>query len=90
MRERLAMEHIPVSGPWITQKEIDYVTDAVATAAYANRNICDQRFETASVEHVGVPISYLRAERKVLDVEPCYAHLEVMYYSSEFLRRKQE
>ena len=32
------MERIPVAGPWITQKEIDYVTDAVTNAWYSNAN----------------------------------------------------
>ena len=39
------MERIPVSGPWITQKEIDYVTDAVTNAWYANANIYNELFE---------------------------------------------
>src|SRR6058998_884592 len=41
------MERIPVSGPWITQKEIDYVADAAANAWYANANIYHERFERA-------------------------------------------
>jgi len=48
------MERIPVSGPWITQKEIDYVTDAVTDAWYANANIYNQRFEKAFAEYIGV------------------------------------
>ena len=28
---------IPVAGPWITEKEIDYVSDAVATNWYQRR-----------------------------------------------------
>ena len=48
------MERIPVSGPWITQKEIDYVTDAVTNAWYANANIYNQRFEKAFAEYIGV------------------------------------
>ncbi len=47
------MEHIPVSGPWITQKEIDYVTDAVTNAWYANANIYNERFEKAFAEYIG-------------------------------------
>ncbi|MCR4346778.1 MAG: DegT/DnrJ/EryC1/StrS family aminotransferase [Sulfuricaulis sp.] len=39
------MKHIPVSGPWITQKEIDYVTEAVTTAWYENANVYHARFE---------------------------------------------
>jgi len=48
------MERIPVSGPWITQKEIDYVTNAVTNAWYANANIYNERFEKAFAEYIGV------------------------------------
>jgi len=48
------MERIPVSGPWITQKEIDYVTDAVTNAWYTNANIYNERFEKAFAEYIGV------------------------------------
>jgi perosamine synthetase len=39
------MQYIPVSGPSITQKEIDYVTDAVTNAWYGNANIYHDKFE---------------------------------------------
>ncbi|GAB4503725.1 MAG: DegT/DnrJ/EryC1/StrS aminotransferase family protein [Anaerolineales bacterium] len=48
------MKRIPVAGPWITQKEIDYVTDAVTNAWYENANIYHQRFEKAFAEYLGV------------------------------------
>jgi perosamine synthetase len=48
------MERIPVSGPWITQREIDYVTDAVASAWYGNANVYHARFEKAFAEYLGV------------------------------------
>jgi perosamine synthetase len=48
------MEKIPVSGPWITQKEIDYVADAAKNAWYANANIYNARFEKAFAEYLGV------------------------------------
>jgi len=48
------MERIPVSGPWITQKEIDYVTDAVTNAWYGNANTYHERFEKAFAEYLGV------------------------------------
>lgn len=48
------MERIPVAGPWITQKEIDYVTDAVTNAWYANANMYSERFEGAFAEYLGV------------------------------------
>jgi perosamine synthetase len=48
------MERILVSGPWITQKEIDYVTDAVTRAWHGNANIYHERFEKAFAEYLGV------------------------------------
>jgi perosamine synthetase len=48
------MEKILVSGPSITQKEIDYVTDAVTNAWYGNANMYHDRFERAFSEHLGV------------------------------------
>jgi perosamine synthetase len=48
------MEKILVSGPSITQKEIDYVTDAVTNAWYANANVYHERFERAFAEYLGV------------------------------------
>lgn len=47
------MERLPVAGPWITQKEIDYVTDAVTNAWYGNANMYHQRFETAFANYIG-------------------------------------
>lgn len=43
---------IPVAGPWITQKEIDYVTDAVANAWYENAGTYPARFEAAFAAYV--------------------------------------
>lgn len=48
------MNRIPVSGPWITQKEIDYVADAAANAWYENANMYHDRFEKAFAEYLGV------------------------------------
>jgi perosamine synthetase len=47
------MEHIPVAGPWITRKEIDYVADAAAHAWYENANMYHQRFEKAFSDYIG-------------------------------------
>jgi perosamine synthetase len=47
-------QRIPVSGPWITQKEIEYVTDAVTNAWYSNANMYHARFEKAFAEYIGV------------------------------------
>ena len=48
------MERIPVAGPSITQKEIDYVTDAVTNAWYGNANVYHERFEKAFADYLGV------------------------------------
>lgn len=48
------MERIRVSGPSITQKEIDYVTDAVTNAWYGNANMYHERFEKAFADYLGV------------------------------------
>jgi perosamine synthetase len=47
------MERIYVAGPWITQKELDYVTDATANAWYGSANMYHERFEKAFREYVG-------------------------------------
>jgi len=47
------MKHIPVAGPWITQKEIDYVADAAAHAWYENANMYHERFEKAFSQYIG-------------------------------------
>ena len=48
------MKRIPVAGPWITDKEIAYVTDAVTNAWYGNAGTYHERFERAFAEHIGV------------------------------------
>jgi len=45
---------IPVAGPWITQKEIDYVTDAATNSWYGNATLYQTRFERAFAEYIGV------------------------------------
>ena len=47
------MSKIPVAGPWITEKEIEYVTDAVRTAWYEDANTYHQRLEAAFAEYLG-------------------------------------
>lgn len=44
---------IPVAGPWITQREIDYVADAVKHAWYADAGMYHDRFERAFASRVG-------------------------------------
>jgi perosamine synthetase len=62
MKHRLSLDaslrprckgRIPVAGPWITKKEIDYVADAAANAWYANANVYHERFEHAFADYVG-------------------------------------
>lgn len=48
------MERILVSGPWITEKEIEYVKDAVTNAWYEKANIYHERFEKAFKDYLGV------------------------------------
>ncbi|MFN2566681.1 MAG: DegT/DnrJ/EryC1/StrS family aminotransferase [Gemmatimonadaceae bacterium] len=45
---------IPVSGPWITEREIAYVTDAVTNAWYGNAGMYHERFERAFADYLGV------------------------------------
>lgn len=54
MREGLTMNTIPVAGPWITQKEVDYVADAAANAWYENANMYHDRFEKAMADYLSV------------------------------------
>src|SRR5690606_10787220 len=46
-------ERIPVSGPSITQKELDYVMDAVTNAWYKNATMYNDKFERSFAEYVG-------------------------------------
>ncbi len=48
------MERIPVAGPWITEKEVDYVAKAARTAWYVDANVYHKRFEEAFARYVGV------------------------------------
>ncbi|MBL8672389.1 MAG: DegT/DnrJ/EryC1/StrS family aminotransferase [Alphaproteobacteria bacterium] len=48
------MERIPIAGPWITEREIDYVGRAVREAWYDGAWQFHERFETAFATLVGV------------------------------------
>src|SRR5215510_2978219 len=48
------MDWIPVAGPWVTDKEVQYTADAAANACYANANVYPARFEKALAEFLGV------------------------------------
>lgn len=54
MHRGLTVERIRVAGPWITEKEISYVTDAVTNAWYGKANIYNERFEKAFADYIGV------------------------------------
>jgi perosamine synthetase len=47
------MERIPVSGPSITRREIEYVTEAVTNGWYDQANVYHQRFERAFAAYHG-------------------------------------
>jgi len=47
-------KRIAVAGPWITQREVDYVTDAVTNAWYGNASMYHDRFEKTFASYVGV------------------------------------
>jgi len=47
------MKRYHVAGPWITEKEINYVTEAVSNGWYENANLYQERFEKAFAEYVG-------------------------------------
>lgn len=63
------MERIPVAGPWITDKEVAYVADAVANGWYERAGAYQQRFEAAFAEYVGV--------RYALSVPHCTAAIHL-------------
>lgn len=48
------MKRIPVAGPSITAREIEYVTDAVTHAWYEDANVYHERFERAFASYLGV------------------------------------
>lgn len=48
------MAKIPIAGPWITDKEIAYVTDAVTRCWYEDHAIYHERFERAFADYLGV------------------------------------
>ena len=49
------MERIPIAGPWITEREIGYVRDAVARCWYEAAGEYTDRFERAVAEYLGLP-----------------------------------
>ena len=51
------MERIPIAGPWITQVEIDAVTEAATTAWYQDANKFHAKLEEAFRAHSGMPFA---------------------------------
>jgi perosamine synthetase len=50
----LTMDRIPIAGPGITQREIDYATDAAANGWYERAGEYPRRFEEAFAKYIGV------------------------------------
>ena len=53
MAPRPPSEKIPVAGPWVTEREIELVTEAARTAWYGGAGEFVDRFERAFAAHVG-------------------------------------
>lgn len=49
------MERIPVAGPWVTDREVEYVADAARNGWYGRWSEYIERFERAFADYVGVP-----------------------------------
>ncbi|MBX3446891.1 MAG: DegT/DnrJ/EryC1/StrS family aminotransferase [Parvibaculaceae bacterium] len=45
---------IPVAGPWVTEREVEYVADAARNAWFSNHYEYNRRFEEAFASYVGV------------------------------------
>ena len=50
----MAVREIPSAGPWITEKEVEYVRDATANGWYQNWFGYIDRFEKAFAQYIGV------------------------------------
>jgi len=50
----LTMDRIPIAGPGITQREIDYATDAATNGWYERAGEYPRRFEEAFANYIGV------------------------------------
>lgn len=47
----MSVKRIPVAGPWITEKEVEYAADAARNAWYSGANLYLDRFEKAMAAH---------------------------------------
>ena len=50
----MSLERIPVAGPWVTDLEIKYVSEAATNDWYSRAGESVGKFERAFAEHVGV------------------------------------
>lgn len=50
-------DFIRIAGPWITDKEIQYVAEATAQGWYSQSNFYQERFEQAFARYVGKPFA---------------------------------
>ena len=50
----VAKEPIAVAGPWVTEREIQYVTEAARTAWFKDHYVFNARFEKTFAEYIGV------------------------------------
>ncbi len=48
------MQRIPVAGPWITDREVQYVADAAANGWYTGSTKYHEQFELAFADYLGV------------------------------------
>ncbi|MFQ5717978.1 MAG: DegT/DnrJ/EryC1/StrS family aminotransferase [Acidobacteriota bacterium] len=53
MHRGLMKDRIPISGPWITDREVEYAADAARTAWYSGAGEYSRRFEQAVAAYVG-------------------------------------
>ena len=69
----LKIPNIPVAGPWITEKEIAYVTDAVTNGWYEGANNYIDKFEKAFALYLG--------RKFALSLPSCTSALHLSYLS---------
>lgn len=50
----VAPELIPVAGPWITEREVEYAADAARNAWFKDHYVYNARFEKIFAEYIGV------------------------------------
>lgn len=48
------LPNVPVAGPWVTEREVEYVAEAARSAWFSNHYEFNRRFEEAFASYVGV------------------------------------